>query len=88
MRCADRLNLLDVEIRIGITDIAREVVIEVTDSPDNVVQSYRDALSETNGLLRLVDAKGRLLLIPAARIAYLDLGSTGHRPVGFGAPEQ
>ena len=76
------------EIRIGISDIAREVVIEVTDSSENVVQAYRDALGETNGLLRLVDAKGRLLLIPAARVAYLDLGSPGHRPVGFGAPEQ
>jgi len=77
-----------VEIRIGITDIAREVIIEVTDAPESVVQAYRDAISETNGLLRLMDAKGRLLLIPAARIAYLDLGSPGHRPVGFGAPEQ
>ncbi|MCL2782551.1 MAG: DUF3107 domain-containing protein [Propionibacteriaceae bacterium] len=76
------------EIRIGITDIAREVIIEVTDAPESVVQAYRDAISETNGLLRLMDAKGRLLLIPAARIAYLDLGSPGHRPVGFGAPEQ
>ena len=76
------------EIRIGITDIAREVVIEVADSADDVAAAYRGALGEPDGLLRLVDAKGRSLLIPATRIAYLDLGSPGHRPVGFGAPEQ
>jgi len=77
-----------VEIRIGITDVNREVVIEVNDSSYETSQAYQAALSKPDGLLRLTDAKGRLLLIPAARIAYLDLGPAGHRPVGFGAPEQ
>jgi len=80
--------LLNVEIRIGITDITREVVIEVLDTADAVSAAYQGALGESNGLLRLTDPKGRLLLIPAARVAYLDLGSPGHRPVGFGAPDQ
>ena len=76
------------EIRIGITDINREIVIEVDDSSDGTSQAYQTALAKPDGLLRLTDARGRLLLIPAARIAYLDLGPAGHRPVGFGAPEQ
>ena len=77
-----------VEIKIGIADITHEVVIDVENTVDDTVQAFSDALAETNGLLRLADAKGRRLVIPAARVAYLDLGSAEHRPVGFGAPEQ
>ena len=76
------------EIRIGVVDAPREVVIEVTDSADDIAEAYRGALGQSDGVLRLTDAKGRILLIPAARVAYLDLGSPGHRPVGFGMLEQ
>jgi len=74
-----------VEIKIGISDVAHEVVIETAENVESVVESYRTELGEEHGLLRLTDAKGRLLVIPASRIAYLDLGSAEHRPVGFGA---
>ena len=73
------------EIKIGIIDVAHEVVIEATADVESVVESYRAELDKDHGLLRLADAKGRLLVIPASRIAYLDLGSAEHRPVGFGA---
>lgn len=76
------------EIRIGVVDAPREVVIEVTDSSDDIDAAYRSALGQEDGVLRLADAKGRILLIPVARIAYLDLGSPEHRPVGFGVLEQ
>ncbi|MCL2490989.1 MAG: DUF3107 domain-containing protein [Propionibacteriaceae bacterium] len=76
------------EIKIGIADVAREVSIDADQGVDDVVQAYRDALSEPNGLLHLTDPKGRHLVVPATRVAYLDLGSPEHRPVGFGAAEQ
>lgn len=77
-----------VEIKIGIADIAHEVVIDVDSTVDDTISSFSDAMKKDDGLLRLADAKGRHLVIPAARIAYLDLGSAEHHPVGFGAPEQ
>ena len=76
------------EIKIGIVDVARELTIDVADSAQDVIASYGEQLKRENGLMRLSDAKGRLVLIPAARIAYIDLGSPEHRPVGFGAPEK
>jgi len=76
------------EIKIGIADVPREASIDADQSADEIVQAYRDALSEPNGLLRLADSKGRHLVVSAARVAYLDLGSPEHRPVGFGAAEQ
>jgi len=63
-------------------------VIEVAESADDIAEAYRGALGQADGVLRLADAKGRILLIPAARVAYLDLGSGAHRPVGFGMLEQ
>jgi len=77
-----------VEVRIGVGETAREVIIEVDQSTEDVVAAYQSALSQPDGVLRLTDAKGRLLLIPVARVNYLDLGSPGHRPVGFGVLEQ
>jgi len=74
-----------VEIKIGVGDIAHEVVIDATETAESVIKSYQGELGKDHGLLRLTDTKGRLLVIPAARIAYLDLGTTEHRPVGFGA---
>jgi len=77
-----------VEVRIGVVDAPREVLIEVVESAESIDEAYRSALGKADGVLHLTDAKGRRLLIPAARIAYLDLGSPGHRPVGFGMLEQ
>jgi len=76
------------EIKIGIADVTRETSIDADQTVDEVVKAYSDALSQPNGLLRLADSKGRHLVVPATRVAYLDLGSPEHRPVGFGAAEQ
>lgn len=72
------------EIRIGITDVAREVTITTDESPEAVVASLRTA-QESGGLFEVEDPRGRRIIIPAARVGYLDLGPSDVRPVGFGA---
>lgn len=72
------------EVKIGITDVAREVSIETQSSAEEVTAELRNAL-DSGGLLELVDEKGRRLLVPAGRIGYVDLGSPSARTVGFGA---
>ncbi|MBB1483346.1 DUF3107 domain-containing protein [Tessaracoccus sp. MC1865] len=72
------------EIKIGITDVAREVSIETTSSSDEIVQQLREAM-ENSGLLELTDVKGRRVVIPASRVGYIDIGSASTRTVGFGA---
>ncbi|NHB83710.1 DUF3107 domain-containing protein [Tessaracoccus sp. HDW20] len=71
------------EVKFGITDTPREVAIETTATPDQVVDQVRQALSES-GLVDLTDEKGRRILIPAAKIGYVDLGAPAARAVGFG----
>lgn len=71
------------EIKVGIQHAPREVSVETEDSAQLVESKIREAFSG-DGLLTLVDTKGRKVLIPVAGIAYIDLGQEHARPVGFG----
>jgi hypothetical protein len=73
-----------VEIKIGVQDIARELTVETTATAAEVEAQLTKALTD-GGLLTLTDEKGRKVLIPAAKVAYVDLGQEKARPVGFGA---
>ncbi|HHU38162.1 MAG TPA: DUF3107 domain-containing protein [Propionibacterium sp.] len=72
------------EVKVGIRHVAREVVVETKSSADDVESALADALAK-NGVLTLIDDKGRKVLIPAGQVAYVDLGAENARPVGFGA---
>lgn len=72
------------EIKIGIADVAREVSLESHESPEDITAKLEQALA-ANSLLELIDTKGRRVIVPAHRVAYLDLGSSTARAVGFGA---
>jgi hypothetical protein len=45
----------------------------------------RAALADGGGLLVLVDEKGRQLLVPSDKLAYVEIGEANERRVGFGA---
>jgi len=72
-----------VEVKIGVKEVAREVVVETEQSHDEVASAVATAL-ESAGLLRLVDTHGRVVLIPAAGIGYVEIGAPEVRRVGFG----
>lgn len=72
------------EIKIGVSHINREVVVETDESADDVSAKLADALA-SGTLFTVADSKGRQVLVPAAQIAYVELGAETARPVGFGA---
>lgn len=72
------------EIKIGIQEISRELTVETEATAAQVEKDLKQALA-SDGLMTLTDDKGRKVLIPADRIAYLDLGQEKARPVGFGS---
>jgi hypothetical protein len=74
---------ITMEVRIGVRD-AREIVLESEESPETVGAAVDAALSG-DGVLRLTDDRGRLFLVPAKVIAYVELGAPETRKVGFGA---
>lgn len=72
------------EIKIGIQHVARELTVETESTAADIEASLRKALVE-DGLVALTDEKGRKVLVPADKIAYIDLGQDKVRPVGFGS---
>ena len=71
------------EIKIGVTDSPRELVVNSAESADKVEGQVRDALADEQGLLTLVDDKGRKVIVPHKRIAYVEIGPADSRRVGF-----
>jgi flagellar biosynthesis/type III secretory pathway M-ring protein FliF/YscJ len=73
-----------VEIKIGIQHSAREVSLESTESSETIETAVKTALDK-GGVLELVDEKGRKILVPADKVAYVEIGEPASRRVGFGA---
>jgi hypothetical protein len=71
-----------VEVKIGIQSAPRELIVETESEADEVEAALRAAIAES-GVLVLVAAKGGRVLVPADKIAYLELGGTEPRRVGF-----
>lgn len=72
------------EIKVGVIHAPREIVLESEDSAADVEAAFATAIKDES-VLTLTDERGRKVLIPAARIAYLELGQEAVRRVGFGA---
>ena len=72
------------EVKVGIRQVQHEVALETDESASEIEQRLTAAL-ESDSLLKLRDDKGRTVLIPAATIAYVDLGVEHPRKVGFGS---
>ncbi|WP_059013220.1 DUF3107 domain-containing protein [Streptomyces specialis] len=73
------------EIKIGVQHTPREIVLESGQSAEEVESSIAEALSGSGKLLTLVDEHGRKVLVPADRVAYVEIGQSAQRRVGFGA---
>jgi hypothetical protein len=73
-----------VEIKVGIQHVNREIVVETTESAADIEASLATAMSDET-FFTVTDERGRKVLIPAAKIAYVDLGEENARHVGFGS---
>jgi hypothetical protein len=74
-----------VEVKIGVQHANRELVLESEQTPEEVQEAVAAALSGKANLLQLTDDKGRRVIIPADRLAYVEIGEVSIRKVGFGA---
>ncbi|MBY8884198.1 DUF3107 domain-containing protein [Streptomyces sp. PTM05] len=72
------------EVKIGVQYAPREIVIESEQSPEEVEKAVAAALAGTDKLLALTDDRGRKVLVPADRLAYVELGEPTKHKVGFG----
>ena len=72
------------EVKVGIQMGPRELVVETAASPEEIEQALASALADGT-LFVLNDSKGKTLLVPSAKIAYVELGTAEQRKIGFGA---
>ncbi|KUI23893.1 ATP-binding protein [Mycobacterium sp. IS-1496] len=73
------------EVKIGVSDSPRELVLNSAQTPGEVEKLVTDALAEgAGGVLALSDEKGRRYLVQTSRIAYVEIGAADVRRVGFG----
>jgi Protein of unknown function (DUF3107) len=72
-----------VEVKVGVADTARELVLNSDQSPDEIETLVTNALKDSSGTLSLVDDKGRRYVVPAGRVAYVEIGTADSRRVGF-----
>ncbi len=71
------------DIRIGISNSAREISLESSQTPAEVEKIVLDVLESGAPVLRLADEKGRIFLVPTSTLAYVEIGSEESRRVGF-----
>ncbi len=72
------------EVRIGVQHATRELVVESTETPDAVVAAVQAAVAGKTQILSLTDDRGRQVVVPADKIAYVEVGEPEARKVGFG----
>jgi hypothetical protein len=72
-----------VEVKIGVSDTVRELVLNSTQTPDEVESLVADAFKNPSGTLALTDDKGRRYVVAAAKVAYVEIGGADARKVGF-----
>jgi hypothetical protein len=71
-----------VEVRVGVQEAARELTLESTQTADEIVKMVSAAV-KADGLLDLVDEKGHRVVVPAAKLAYVEIAASEARKVGF-----
>ncbi len=72
------------EVKIGVQYSPREIVLESPQPADDIERLVTAAL-DAGGLLSLTDEKGRRVLVPVEKLAYVEIGESLERRVGFGA---
>ncbi|MCY1217727.1 hypothetical protein D9M72_296520 [compost metagenome] len=71
------------EVKIGIQNIGREIVLESAQDADAVAKLVEESITK-GAELRLTDEKGRVIIIPANVLGYVEIGAEEARRVGFG----
>jgi hypothetical protein len=70
------------EVRIGVQNASRELSIDTTLDADQVEAEVARALAD-GGVLALTDARGRRVVVPGDKLAYVDITTSVSGQVGF-----
>lgn len=71
------------EVKIGVQFAPRELVLESAQTPAEVERAVTAAINSQETVLTLVDEKGRRVIVPVDKLAYIEIAEASARPVGF-----
>ncbi len=69
------------EVKIGVVNASRELTIDTTLEASDVEEQVKSALS-AGGVLSLADAKGRRVVVPVEKLAYVEITTSTVGQVG------
>jgi hypothetical protein len=70
------------EVKIGVRHAPRELVFDTAQTAEELEASLSKAVADGT-TFTLTDSRGRRLLVPAAGIAYVEIGAGVSGQVGF-----
>lgn len=70
------------EVKIGVQNAPRELVLDIDTSQEEFEKTVTEAV-DSDAVLPLTDTKGRRVLVPASKIAYVEIGRDVVGTVGF-----
>ncbi|GAB3785013.1 DUF3107 domain-containing protein [Nocardioides ungokensis] len=70
------------EVKIGVQHAPRELVVETDDTAESVEKVVAEAVA-SDGVLTLTDSKHRKIMVPASKLAYVEIGGGVAGQVGF-----
>ena len=71
------------QVRIAVADVSSELSFECPSTPAEIKSAVTAALSANSPLI-LTDIRGHEIVVPAAKIGYIEIGEPVERRVGFG----
>ena len=69
-------------VRVGISETSQELHFDTNMESAKVVALAHEAITG-NKTLELIDVKNRIILVPAGKISYIEIGDTSDQKVGF-----
>ena len=73
------------EVRIGVQHATRELVIDSAETTDAILAAVTAAVTGDASVLTLTDERGRQVVVPSDKLAYVEIGEPESRRVGFGS---
>ncbi|GAA1131459.1 DUF3107 domain-containing protein [Nocardioides aquiterrae] len=70
------------EVKIGVQNAARELHIDTDETSDAIEKQVAEALA-AGGVLSLADNRGRKVVVPVDKLAYVEIGHGTLGQVGF-----
>lgn len=73
-----------IEVRIGIVDAPKELLLELDESSQDFTKRLDEALTAGSGLMWMDDIKGKHVAVAADKLTYVEIeAETTNRLVGF-----